>query len=237
MSEVKLIAMDMDGTLTQHKSLLEDMNRKELERLEQKYTLVIVGAGSCDRILNQMPKIQADIIGNYGMQMSFYDKEAALHKLVLSEKQDVNKEEILEKMSFLRDKHGFKDFAGESVEFHECGMVTLPLLGTKADLKSKLEFDPDRKKRRKFYDEVVNLFSDYTVFIGGTSSFDMTPSPYNKYYALCKYAEIKGFTPNEIIYFGDDYGIGGNDYQVFNSEIAFRKIDNYKDFYKSTCDL
>ncbi len=40
----KLIAFDLDGTLTQHRTPLEEKNRSVLERLAKKYQLLMVGA-------------------------------------------------------------------------------------------------------------------------------------------------------------------------------------------------
>lgn len=50
---IKLIAFDLDGTLTQHKSPLSDENRAVLLRLSKKYRLVMAGAGMCRRILSR----------------------------------------------------------------------------------------------------------------------------------------------------------------------------------------
>ena len=72
---IKLIAMDLDGTLTQHKTMLEDQNRDALDRLGRRFRLLMVGAGQCLRIFNQMGQYPIDILGNYGLQYSLYDKE------------------------------------------------------------------------------------------------------------------------------------------------------------------
>ena len=82
-----------------------------------------------------------------------------------------DKEYFLEKVAYLRDKYGYTEYKGESIEFHASGMVTFPLIGTKAEIEDKLAFDPTREKRKVLYPEVLELFKDYTVFIGGTSSF------------------------------------------------------------------
>ena len=66
----KLICFDLDGTLTQHRSPLDDKNRAVLDRLNQKYKLLMVGAGGAERIYNQMEGYPIDILGNYGMQES-----------------------------------------------------------------------------------------------------------------------------------------------------------------------
>ena len=116
------------------------------------------------------------------------------------------------------------------MEFHDSGVVTIALLGTKADLADKLAFDPDRSRRRAVYGEVKALFPDYKVFVGGSSSFDIVPRPYDKLYALERYCARHGFAREEVVFFGDDYLEGGNDRQVYESDIAFVPVDDYRAF-------
>ena len=55
--KIKLVAFDLDGTLTQHKTKLDATNRAVLDALKAKgYELVMAGAGQCMRIFNQMGK-------------------------------------------------------------------------------------------------------------------------------------------------------------------------------------
>ena len=105
--------------------------------------------------------------------------------------------------------------------------MTIPLLGTKALQEDKLAFDPDRSRRRAIYDEVCALFPDYNVFVGGSSSFDMAPKPFNKYYALDLWCRENGVAHHEVVFVGDDYGLGGNDESVFLSDIPFVTVDDY----------
>ena len=51
---VKVIAMDLDGTLTQHKTPLSSAHREILTTLSRKYKLLMVGAGQVMRIFNQL---------------------------------------------------------------------------------------------------------------------------------------------------------------------------------------
>ena len=230
MSNIKLIAFDLDGTLTQHKTPLSPQYREILLKLKEKYTLVMVGAGQAKRIFEQMNRFPIDIIGNYGMQYSRYNPDKKDLEIVYDISVEYNREECERKVTYLREKYGFTDFAGDNVEYHPSGCVTFPLLGTKAVQSDKLAFDPDRSKRRAFYNEVVDLFDKYNVFVGGSSSFDMAPVPYNKYYALDKYCKEKGILHNEAVFVGDDYGLGGNDESVYKSDFGFIKIDDYREF-------
>ena len=231
-SKIKLVAMDLDGTLTQHKEQLDSEHREALDKLSKKYKLLMVGAGQVNRIFNQMNKYPIDIIGNYGLQYATYNSESKELDIKRDLAFPVNREEIEEKVTFLRKKHGFLEYRGDNVEYHVSGCITFPILGTKAIQKDKLAFDPDRAKRRKIYAEVCEMFSDYNVFVGGSSSFDMSPKPYNKYYALDLYCKENGLTHENVAYIGDDYGAGGNDESVYKSDFNYLTIDNYCDFVK-----
>jgi len=227
---IKVIAMDLDGTLTQHKTPLSQEHRALLLELSKSYKLLMVGAGQVMRIFTQLENFPIDIIGNYGMQYGAYNASTGQMELLRNTTVDCDRETITQKVAFLREKFGFTTFAGESVEFHPSGCVTFPILGTKAKQEDKLSFDPDRAKRRKIYDEVVETFSDYCVFVGGSSSFDLAPKPYDKYYALDLYCKEQGLAHSEVVYIGDDYGLGGNDEAVYKSDFPYLTIDHYCDF-------
>lgn len=234
-SKIKVIAMDLDGTLTQHKQPLSPEARQRLVDLSKKYKLLMVGAGQVQRIFNQMEHFPIDIIGNYGLQYAKYNAETG----EMDVQRDLNlpcdnRASIEAKVTALREKHGFTVFAGDNVEYHPSGCLTFPILGTKAQQADKLAFDPDRKKRRAFYQEVVEAFPDYVVFVGGSSSFDMAPKPYNKFYALDLYCQENGLSHENVLFIGDDYGQGGNDESVYVSDIPFLCIDDYTTFPEKT---
>ena len=229
-TKIKIIAMDLDGTLTQHKEKLLDSQRQTLDRLKSKYKLLMVGAGQTQRIFNQMDKYPIDIIGNYGLQFATYNEKTGEMDVKRDLTFPVNRDEIEEKVTYLRKKYGFTEYRGDNVEYHVSGCITFPILGTKALQPDKLSFDPDRSKRRAFYSHVCQLFENYNVFVGGSSSFDMSPKPYNKYYALDLYCKEMGISHSEVLYIGDDYGLGGNDESVYLSDFPYLKIDNYLDF-------
>lgn len=228
--KIKLIAFDLDGTLTQHKTPLSGENRDILFQLKEKYSLLMAGAGSCERIFLQMNRFPIDIIGNYGMQYARFNEKSGCIETVKDEKCPCDRESVDERVTYLRKKFGFTEFKGDNTEFHDSGCVTIPILGTAADINDKLAFDPDRKKRRAIYSFVKELFPEYTVFVGGSSSFDMAPAPFDKAYALGEYTKENGILHCETVYIGDDYGEGGNDESVYKSDFNFIKIDNYRDF-------
>lgn len=230
MGKTRLIAFDLDGTLTQHKTPLAQPNLGVLDSLGEKYKLLMVGAGMCNRIFRQMNGYPIDIIGNYGMQFCTYNAETKALDKVFDMHAPCDRESVERRITALRERFGYTEYTGDNVEYHDSGCVTFPLLGTKADIAAKLAFDPDRSKRKPLYPAVRDAFPDYTVFIGGSSSFDFAPFPYNKYYALDKYCAEYGYSHDEVVYVGDDYGPGGNDEAVYLSDFTFVRVDDYTRF-------
>ncbi len=222
----KLLCFDLDGTLSQHRSRIEEATRDILDELGKKYKLLMVGAGNAPRIYEQMGQYPIDIIGNYGMQES--RMVDGVFTIIREDKSIPDRAYFEEKIEYLRQKYGYTEYKGEGIEFHPAGMVTFPLLGTKADIADKIAFDPTRAKRRVMYDEVLELFGDYTVFIGGSSSFDFSGKKYNKYDAIMRYAEEHGYKKEDILYFGDDFGDGGGDSHVRLGGLDYVEITDYR---------
>ena len=234
---LRVVAFDLDGTLTQHKTPLDAANRAALEALGRRYRLLMVGAGQVMRIFNQMEGFPIDIIGNYGLQFGRYNEAEKRMDIVRDLQLPCDRGDVARRIEALRVKYGFTEYAGDSVEFHPSGCVTFPLLGTRAKQDDKLAFDPSREKRRRIYDDVAHVFSDYVVFIGGSSSFDFAPKPYDKRHALDLYCREFGLSHDELAYCGDDYGQGGNDEAVYKSDFPFICIDDYRDFPAKTAGL
>lgn len=221
----KLIVFDLDGTLTQHRQPLTEANRAVLDTLSKRYEIIMAGGGNCRRIYAQMGEYPVTILGNYGMEESrIVDGE---FKIVREETSPVDRKFFDKKTRELREKYGYTSYKGDPLEYHQSGMVTFALLGTKADQADKLAFDPDKIRRREMFPEVSEIFKDYSVFIGGTTSFDITPERYNKYDAVMRYAAGKGYVKDQILFVGDDFADGGNDSQIRLGGMDYIRIDDY----------
>lgn len=128
----KLIAFDLDGTLTQHKTPIEPKNLAALTALSEKYKLLMVGAGDCRRIFEQLGRFPIDIVGNYGLQVAMYNSESKDIDIVEDNVLPCDRESVEERVSACRKKYGFTSFVGDSVQYHASGCVTFAILGTKA---------------------------------------------------------------------------------------------------------
>ena len=231
----KLVCMDLDATLTQHRTPLEKRNREALTLLCNHYDAVMICAGNVPRVRRQMEDFPIAIVGNYGMQVG----EDVNGKLVITKQLTIPADTafFLEKTNYLRKKYGYTSYKGDPVEFHAAGMVTFSLLGNKGGMAEKLVFDPDKAKRRAMYPEVLEIFKDYSVYIGGSSSFDFTPSQFNKYDASLDYARGLGYGLADIIFIGDDLDDGGGDSHVRIKGMDYIRVYDYKLFPEMAAPL
>lgn len=224
-AQKKLLVFDLDGTLSNHRTPMPEESRALLDALGKRYHLVMCGAGNVARVFKQMGNYPIDLVGNYGMMEAKVENgELVITKQVVT---DIDKEFFLRETNRLREKYGYTEYAGEPIEWHPSGMVTFALLGTKAKKEDKLAFDPDRAKRRVMYPEVLEIFKDYTVFIGGSTSFDIVAKQYNKYDATIEYAKQYGYTKEQILFMGDDMGDGGGDSHIRLGGIDYLHILDY----------
>ena len=224
----RLVAIDLDATLSQHRTKPPEANLAALKKLEKKYKCIMVGAGNAPRIYRQMGNYPIDIVANYGMQIA----EAAdgNFRIVKAITNKVDQAFFSEKCDYLRKKYGYTKFSGKPLEFHASGMVTFGLLGTSAEAEHKVTFDPDRKKRRAMYPEVLEIFKDYSCYIGGSTSFDFAGKEYNKYDATVRWAAEHGYAADEIVYIGDDFADGGGDSHIRIKGMDHIVITDYKKF-------
>ena len=208
----KLICFDLDATLCQHRSPIPEANMAALKALESKYRCIMVGAGNAPRIYRQMGNHPIDIVANYGMQESTVTNGE--FRIVRAVTNTVDRKFFREKTDYLRKKYGYTEYEGEPMEFHASGIVTFGLLGTKPSAEHKVAFDPDRRKRRAMYREVCEIFKDFSVYIGGSTSFDFAGPQYNKYDATLNWAHRHGYTLEDVVFVGDDFADGGGDSHV-----------------------
>ncbi|MBR0174872.1 MAG: alpha-L-fucosidase [Bacteroidales bacterium] len=221
----KLLCFDLDATLTEHRMPLEPAARELMEKLCEKYDVVMMAAGNCPRVYKQMGNFPVPIVGNYGMQESaIVDGE---FRIVREDTAPADTAFFLKWCQYFREKYGYTSYSGDPVEFHASGMVTFGLMWTAPDKYEKLKFDPDKAKRRAMYPEVLKVFKDYAVYIGGSTSFDFTPAQYNKFDAALRYAHEHGYCLDDCLFVGDDIDDGGGDSHIRLYGMDYIRIWDY----------
>ena len=108
--------------------------------------------------------------------------------------------------------------------------ITFSPVGNTAPVELKLPYDPDKKKRFALMEQYPFESETMMLLIGGTTSMDYVPKERHKGANVKKYIELKGWNPEECVYYGDGLYPGGNDefvIGVIDTVLVEDEIDCY----------
>ncbi len=141
----------------------------------------------------------------------------------------VYKNEFKENLKLIEKLNGYRKntaYTGELFDnFIEKrdGMINFSVLGRNCPYEQRelyFAYDKKAKEREKIREELLLLFPEYDISIGGMISLDITPKGYGKEQVA---HHLRSLYPDEkIIFFGDKTFKGGNDYALAQ-EVLFLK--------------
>tara|TARA_Y200000002_G_C22675587_1_gene661906 strand:- start:732 stop:1484 length:753 start_codon:yes stop_codon:yes gene_type:complete len=240
----EIIIFDVDGTLVESGSQIEDKNIEVLKKLKKKYELALCGGGKIDKILHQMKnKIY---FNHYFTECGcVYDFNKSKKKLELENIYIKNLREhplyceinilIKEFLKYLSNVS--YEITGHFVDLRN-GIVYLSCIGMQATLNEREKFkalDLQINIRNNIINILkkkaheLGILSDISINIGGSVGIGVYPKEYDKIQIL-KFINKKKYS--KIYYFGDKYSKDGNDYEIINDkDIIGHKIDNVYETY------
>ena len=109
--------------------------------------------------------------------------------------------------------------------------ITFSPIGNTAPVEEKKVFDPDRKKREGYLEEVPFTSKDIRVMIGGSTSLDYIHKDRHKGANVQKLIDRMGWNKDECVYYGDGLYPSGND-EVVIGVIDTVPVEDHKDTYR-----
>lgn len=221
----KVIAFDLDDTLSVTKSPISDQMSELLTDLLDKYDVCVISGGSFAQfklqIIDRLPDGEAalnklHIMPTCGTKYYRYDDISNSWKLIYNnsltseQKTRIIKalKEGAKKLGYWRDNP-----YGEIIEDRD-SQITFSALGQKAPSELKYKWDPTGEKKIKLRDYVAEKVPDLEARAGGTTSVDVTMVGVDKAYGMKKLIDELDISDEDILYIGDKLQEGGNDYPV-----------------------
>ena len=234
MDAVKVLAFDLDGTLAESKQAIPVKIANELNRLLDNYTIAIVTGGNLEQVQKQVISklsnpVGLEIFSCSGATYHIYGMNG-LVPIYEHTIKDADRWEIESQIETIASKlgHWQEVTHGNAFEFRG-SQLTWSAMGQLAAVEVKSGFDPDGSKRKQIIDE-LNLVG-FDVRIGGLTSIDVSIKGYDKAYAM-EVLGKSGYKLDEIIYFGDQFGPGGNDLPVRKAGVLCYTVKNWGDTLK-----
>ena len=228
----KIIAFDVDGTLTASKTLITDSMADLIKKLIQKKMVVSIAGGSFHQLETQfLPPFLNDssmlpFIKNFTLLPTSgsqrYEYNEVNKKWEMTDKEPLPAEakqraiKLLEEVIADPQYEIPKNPYGEIIEDRDT-QITFTPNGQQAPVAVKLVFDPDRKKREKIVAMLEPKLPELTLLINGTSSIDILSKGFNKAVGLTRFLNKANFKKEDVLFVGDGLFPGGNDYSVFEA--------------------
>ena len=223
----KLIVFDLDGTIAESKSSLDDEMSALLRDLLSIIKVAVISGGNWPQFEKQLvsnlphdAKLKnLSLLPTCGTK--FYKYNSTWEKLYSEDFTDEEKEKII---SSLQKAIGLSDFKAERVwgELIEDrgSQITFSAIGQQAPLEEKKKWDPDFAKRKQMKAFLDKSIPEFSVRLGGTTSVDVTKQGIDKAYGIRKLRDILGVAIVEMIFIGDALFPGGNDYPAKEAGVA-----------------
>ena len=215
----KLIVFDLDGTLAESKSSLDNEMATLLRDLLMVVKVAVISGGGWPQfekqLLSNLPHDERlknlSLLPACGTK--FYKYEEEWEKTYSEDLSADEKENIINSLKKVSDKMDFKieRVWGEIIE-DRGSQITYSALGQRAPIDEKKKWDPDFTKRKKMKILLDQLIPGFSIRLGGTTSVDITKPGIDKAYGIEKLREILGIKIDEMIFIGDALFPGGNDY-------------------------
>jgi HAD superfamily hydrolase (TIGR01484 family) len=229
---IKLIAFDLDGTLTESKQPIDNKTARFLTSLANDYEVAIVTGGTMEQIRTQVLDRLPDWVQDKMHLMPCSGAEYIrfrenIYRRFISKKERAI---IIPLVTGLLKQMGYwiENSAGDIIE-DRGSQITISALGQKAKLKDKEDWDPYGNKRREIRDAVKVMFPDYSVRVGGLTSVDISIDGIDKEYAINELLEWNQFDESDVLYIGDKFRPGENDYPALLAGVTCLRVTSHTD--------
>jgi HAD superfamily hydrolase (TIGR01484 family) len=230
----KIIAFDLDGTLTVSKSPITEEMAELVKKLAKQKMVVIISGGWLKQFeLQFLPPFHDDdsmipfirnltLLPTSGSQR--YEFNEIKKEWELTDKEPLDEDTKKAAIKLLQeiidsDQYGIpSNPIGNIIEDRDT-QVTFTPNGQQAPIEIKKLWDPDRKKREKIKLMIGPQLSKADVLINGSSSIDIVPKGFNKAVGLTRLLNKLNLNKKDMIFVGDGLFPGGNDYSVFEAGI------------------
>ncbi|MDB5266566.1 MAG: HAD-superfamily hydrolase subfamily [Parcubacteria group bacterium] len=226
----KLVAFDIDQTLTESKSPLDAEMAALLRTLLDKKRVAVISGGTFEQfkksIIDPLGASEDELrylylLPTMGAQLYEYKggwKEVYSYALSEDEKQ-----KIMEAFGLAFRETGFvqpERIYGVQIEDRGT-QITFSALGSDAPNELKYSWDPDHHKRSALVVVLQRELPNFALSIGGTTSIDVTRQGIDKAFGLHELMKHLELSKEEVLFVGDALFPGGNDASVIPTGIPY----------------
>lgn len=223
MPGTRLVAFDLDDTLTPSKSPIEPEMAAALTELLDAVPVCIISGGHLEQFTTQVTDhLDLDAAARARLHLMptcgtryYRDEGAGLREVYAHDLGEDERSDALSALESEARRLGLwqQDPWGPVLE-DRGSQITFSALGQQAPLEAKRAWDPTGEKKERLRAAVAPLLPELEVRSGGSTSVDITRSGVDKAYGMTRLSEHTGIDLDEMLFIGDRLDPGGNDHPV-----------------------
>lgn len=242
----KLIVFDLDGTLAESKTPMDNEMSGLLKHLLEKYKVAVIGGGKYELFkwqfvshIKAQPKLLENLFlfptsGNAFYRYKSGWKKVYSHNLSVKEKKQIRTafDKVLQEIKYKHPKKIYGEILEDRVSqmsFSPLGQDIATVLGRRG-VKMKEQW-------KKKYDHVrfniakrlAKYLPNLEVRVGGITTIDITMKGIDKAYGVRQMEKYLKIKVKDMFFVGDAIYPGGNDYSVLKTRIDYMKIKSPED--------
>jgi HAD superfamily hydrolase (TIGR01484 family) len=241
MKNKKLFVFDLDDTLAESKTPMDQEMADLIKQLLEKKKIAVIGGGKYEifkwQFINQL-KIPGKLLENLHLfptsGNSYYRyksgwKNVYSHNLSAKEKKQIRAafEEVFKEINYKHPKKVYGEIIEDrksQLSFSPLGQDIVTVLGKrglrmKSDWRKK--YDPIRHQIAKL---LAKKLPNLEVRIGGITTIDVTMKGIDKAYGIRQMEKHLKIKIKDMFFVGDAIFPGGNDYSVLKTGIDYAKV-------------
>ena len=243
---LRVVAFDLDDTLTESKSKIDQHMADLLGELLARLDVCIITGGTFEQVEAQVLQYlhvpsgrlaHLHIMPTCGTRYYIWGN-GAWHRYYAEDLTAGEKRRIVRVLAEGAKHFGFWEQHpwGEIIE-DRGSQITYSALGQRAPADAKHEWDPDGSKKQKLRDYVAERLPDLEVHVGGTTSVDVTRKGIDKSYGIKRLIEQLDVSSDQLLFIGDRLSEGGNDYPVRALGVRWLEVTHWQDTARYVQDL
>lgn len=237
-ANVRVIAFDLDDTLTVSKSQIDGRMAKLLAQLLDVVDVCIISGGRFEQfdrqVIRHLPlddrsRARLHLMPTCGTR--YYRWEATAWRQVYAEDfSEDDKRRVIAVLTQGAKELGYWESEpwGEIIE-DRGSQITFSALGQSAPVEAKYAWDPGGAKKRRLREYAAERLPDLEVRTGGSTSIDVTRKGIDKAYGMRKLLQQLDLDVSDVVFVGDRLEEGGNDYPVKAMGIRCVAVHRWQD--------
>ncbi len=223
MPAARLVAFDLDDTLTPSKSPIAPDTAQALRELLDVVPVCIISGGQLEQFTSQVTdrldldddaRSRLHLMPTCGTRYYRFAGED-LEQVYAHDLTDEERAAALSTLEGEARRLGLWEEETWGPVLEDRGsQITFSALGQRAPLEAKRAWDPTGERKEQLRAAVAPLLPGLEVRSGGSTSVDVTRQGVDKAYGMRRLAEHTGIDLADMLFVGDRLDEGGNDYPV-----------------------